>query len=134
MLSLESPAEPVLQPDPENIAHIAEVAPRQVQPAVAIVAPADRQLLDPIAQPPRDGQNLHVEHVAVDLLPAEQFLGHRVLEKLEPALRVLDPTEADHRLHKPAEAHTPDAPVQWLRPFNDGSAAPRPDRHIHTRG
>src|SRR5450759_2827411 len=134
MLSLQSPAEPVLQPDPENVAHVAQVAAHQIQPAVGVVAPTDRQLLDPVAQPPRNRQNLHVEHVAVDLLAAEQLLGHRVLEELEPALRVLYAREADHRLHEPVESHRPDAPVERLRPFNDGSALPRPDRHIHARG
>src|ERR1017187_76344 len=134
MPSLESPAEPVFQPDPENVAHVAQVATHQIEPAVGVVAPADGQLLDAVPQPPRDGQNLHVEHVAVDLLPPEQLLGHRVLEELEPALRVLDAREADYRMHKPAESHAPDAAVKRLRPFDDGAAAPRPDRHIDTRG
>src|ERR1035438_2420582 len=89
MLSLESPAEPVFQPDPENVAHVAQVAAHQIEPAVGVVAPADGQLLDAVPQPLRDGQNLHVEHVAIDLLPPEQLLGHRVLEELEPALCVL---------------------------------------------
>src|ERR1019366_9446547 len=134
MLSLQSPAEPVLQPDPENVAHVMQVAAHQVEPAVGIVAPADGQLLNPVAEAPRNRQNLHVEHVAVDLLPPEQLLGHRVLEELEPALRVLDAREADYRMHKPAESHAPDAAVKRLRPFDEGAAAPRPDRHIDTRG
>src|ERR1035437_4583005 len=133
MLSPKSSAEPALQPDPEYFVHIAQRA-YQAEPAVGVVAPVDRQLLDAIPQPPRDGQNLYVEHVAVDLLPPEQLLGHRALKELEPALRVLYPRKADHRLHKPVESHRSDAPVERLRAFNSGSALPRPHRHIHARG
>src|ERR1035441_5580657 len=132
MRSLESPAEPVLAPDPENLVPVAQRA-YHVEPAVGVVAPTDGQLLDPVPQAPRDGQNFHVEHVAVDLLPAEQLLGHGVLEELEAALRVLDARESDHRVHEPAESHRPDAPVERLRAFDDGGAAPRPDRHIGAR-
>src|ERR1017187_5915108 len=130
MLLLQSPPEPVLPPNPENVAHVAQVAAYQIEPAIGVVTPADRQLLDPVSQPSRDGQNLHVEHVAVDLLPAKQLLGDGTLEKLEPALGVLDPRQADHRPHKPAESHRSNAPVERLRPLDDGGAAPRPDRHI----
>src|ERR1039457_4507591 len=105
MLSLQSPAEPVLQPDPENVAHVMQVTAHQVAPAVGIVGPAARQLLNPVADAPRNRHNLHVEHVAVDLLPPEQLPGYRVLEELEPALCVLDAREADHRVHKPAKSH-----------------------------
>src|ERR1019366_5538508 len=132
MPSLKSPTEPVLPPDPENLDHVAQRA-YQVEPAVGVVAPADGQLLDPVPQAPRNGQDLHVEHVAVDFLPAEQLLGHRVLEELEAALRVLNPRETNHRVHEPAESHRPDAPVERLRAFDDGGAAPRPDRHVGAR-
>src|ERR1017187_640698 len=101
MSSLQSPAEPVLQPDPENIAHVAQVAAHQIEPAVGVVAPTDGQLLDPVPQPLRNGQNLHVEHVAIDLLPAEQLLGDRVLEELEPALRVDRSEEHTSELQSP---------------------------------
>src|SRR6185295_15214484 len=112
MLSLQAPAEPVLQPDPENVAHVAQVAAHQIEPAVGVIAPADRQLLDPVAEAPRDRQNLHVEHVAVNLLAAEQLFRHRVLEKLEAALRVLYAAQSDYGLHKEMESDGTHAPVE----------------------
>jgi hypothetical protein len=47
-VSLGSPAEPVLQPDLENVADVPQVATYQVEPAVGVVAPVDRQLLDAV--------------------------------------------------------------------------------------
>src|ERR1043166_1577220 len=96
MPSLESPAEPVLEPDPENIAHVAQVARDQLQAAVRIVAPRNRHLLDAVSEAPRDRQNLHVEHVAIDLLAPEELLRGVAREKFEPALRVLNSPHPHH--------------------------------------
>src|SRR6185369_12102597 len=109
MLSLQAPAEPVLQPDPENVAHVAQVAAHQIEAAVGVIAPADGQLLDAVAEAPRDRENFHVEHVAVDLLAAEQLFRHRVLEELEAALRVLYAAQPDYGLHEEMESDGPDA-------------------------
>src|SRR5689334_16755482 len=125
MLSLKTPAEPVFHADPENVAHIAQIAGDQIETAIGIVAPTHGHLLDPVAQAARNRQDLDVEHVRVDLLPAEEFLGHVVPEKLESALRVVDARQSDDGLHEPEEPARSHAPVERLRAL-DGDAFPAP--------
>src|SRR5215471_10920620 len=134
MPSLQSPAEPVLHPDPENVAHVAQVARYQVQAAIGVIAPANRQLLDPVSQAARDGQDLDVEHIAVDLLPPEQLLGHGVLKELETALRVLDAGKSHHGLHEPMEPFRAHAAVERLLLFDDRTPAACPDGEVGAGG
>src|SRR6266536_528610 len=108
MLSLQSPAEPVLEPDPENVAYIAQVAAHQVEAAIGVVAPADRHLLNAIAEAARDRQNLDVEHVGVDLLTPENFLRRIALKELKSTLRVVDAGQADEGLHEPEKTERAD--------------------------
>src|SRR5262249_54015241 len=67
--------------DAQPVDGVAHVAADQPQPAVAIVAPAHADLLHLVAQPVRQVQDLHVEHVAVDLLPREQVAGRVAVEE-----------------------------------------------------
>lgn len=86
----------MLQTDPENIADVPQIACYQIETAVGIVPPADRDLLDPAAHASRNRQNLDIEHIAVNLRSLENSLGYVVLEKLEAALRILDAAEPHH--------------------------------------
>src|ERR1039458_4647677 len=130
MPSPQSPAKPVFQADPENIAHIAQVAADQVEAAIGIVAPADGHLLDAVAEAARDGENFHVEHVAVDLLAAEQFLRNRVLKELEAALRIVDAGQADEGLHEIVESPGATTAVEGLGLFDGGAFVARADDGI----
>src|SRR5215470_8669703 len=131
MPSLQSPAEPVFQADPENVTYVPQIASHQVQTTIGVVAPANRYLLDAIAEPPRDRENLHIEHVCVDLLPAEQFLRHIVPEEFEAALGVVDAGESDYRLHEPEKTLRAKATVKWLGALDgDALASPGADGDI----
>src|ERR1043165_1208078 len=127
MPSLEPPAKPVLEPDPENIAHVAQVARDQLQAAVRIVAPRNRHLLDAVPEAPCDRQNLHIEHVAIDLLPPEELLRGLAREEFEPALRILNSRQPHHGVHENRKSLRSDLPVERLFLFDFGAAAPRPE-------
>src|SRR5260370_8556426 len=107
MPASQPPPKPVFQTDPENVAHVAQVAAHQVEAAVGVVTPADGHLPNAIAQTARDRQNFHVEHISVDLLPAKQLLGRGALEKLKPALRVVYSTKSAHGLREPNKPAPP---------------------------
>src|ERR1039458_338003 len=92
------------RPDAENVDRIPQIPAHQRQAAVAIVAPADGHLLNAIAQPASQHQDLHIKHISVDLLPAENLPRRRAREKLEAALRVGNSLEAHHRMHEQPEA------------------------------
>src|ERR1700722_4279674 len=129
-LGLIAPAA-LRQPYAENIDHVTRVSAEQRQAAVAIVPPADRYLLDAITQAPRYRQNLHVEHLSVDTLPAENLAGRLAREKLEAALRVGDALQAHHGVHEHPETLAPDLPEERL-PLLDLRLphGPRPDHHV----
>ena len=57
-----------------------------------------------------------------------------MLEELEAALRVLYAGQPDYGLHEEVEADGADAPVERLRAFDRGSAAPRADDHFDAVG
>src|ERR1017187_7747574 len=102
----------------ENVDRIPQIPAHQRQAAVAIVAPADGHLLNAIAQPASQHQDLHIEHISVDLLPAENLPRRRAREKLEAALRVGYSFEAHHRMHEQPEALAAQLPVKRLPPLD----------------
>src|SRR5262249_1130495 len=84
------------EPNGKHVEQVPPVPGDEPEPAVAVVAPAHADLLDPVAAAPRQVQDLDVEHVAVDALAAEQIAGEVALEALEPALgggNVVEPEE-----------------------------------------
>ena len=80
--------------------------------------PADRNLLDPVAEPLRQGEYLDVVHVSVDLLPPEQVVSNIAPKKLEPALGIHDIRQANYGMHENAESHRPEAAMKRLSPLD----------------
>src|SRR5580658_3364137 len=100
--------------DAENVDRVPQIPTHQRQAAVAIVAPADGHLLNAIAQPAGQHQDFNIEHIPVDLLPAENLPGRRAREKFEAALRVGNAFQAHHRMHEQPEALAAQLPVERL--------------------
>src|SRR5580693_5135602 len=60
---------PILQcsrADAENVNYVPQVSADQRQTAIAIVAPADRHLLNRVAQAAGQHQDLDIEHISID--------------------------------------------------------------------
>src|SRR5206468_8902253 len=97
--------------DAQEIDRVPPVAGHQAQPAIAVVPPADADLLDAVPAALGEGQHLDVEHVAVDALAGEEILRHRRAEELEAALRVADVPQPDHQMRGEAEQPGPPPPI-----------------------
>src|SRR5438128_2353525 len=89
----------------EQVNHVVPVSAQQLQAAVAVVAPANTHLLDPITAQLSEIKDLDIEHVAVNPLAAEQVAGHCRAEELEAALRVANIAQA----HQPVHGQTEEA-------------------------
>src|SRR4051812_5276766 len=105
-------------PDRQQVPDIPDVPGYELEPAVAVISPAHRDLRDRISALPRNIKDLDVEHVAVNLLSREQLACHVAAKELEAALRVDDVVEADTRMHEDAESPRSDAPVKRLCPID----------------
>jgi hypothetical protein len=111
-------------PDFENICDIAEIPAKQLQAAVRIVMPADRNLFNAIAPPLSQSENFDVVHVSVNALTAEQLTCNLAPEELEATLCVANIPQSYHRMHEHGEAFGADSPVKRLGPFYDRTLQP----------
>src|ERR1051326_5909937 len=121
--------------DGENIAHVANVSVQQFEAAVSIVVPADGHFLDAEPEAMGQRQDLHVEHVAIDLLQLEELEGDLPLEEFETALAVVHAGKADHQLHEIMKALGADLAVPRLAPldFGPGQGAGAGDHFVTFR-
>ena len=104
--------------DAENILHVAEVAANQVEAAVAVIAPADGNLVNFESEALCQEQDFDIVHVAVDPLHGEDLFGHVMLEKLEAALGVGYGAQASDIPHEDAKAASAQPAEPGLGPFD----------------
>src|SRR5262249_54148203 len=69
----------------------------------------------PVAAARCQVQNLDVEHVAVDALPAEQVPRHRTAEEFETTLRVVNIPQAEQQVHYEGERLRAETTMPRLR-------------------
>src|ERR1700733_8269733 len=98
-------------PDPEDIGDIAKITSNQLQTAIGVIVPTDRDLLDPITEPLGNREYLNVEHVPIYTLTPEQIASHVALKKLESALCVRYARQSHYQVHEDAESPGSDTPI-----------------------
>jgi hypothetical protein len=90
-------------PDSQKVQAITDVSGDEIEPAIAVVAPRNRDLRDSKAPLSSEVEHFNVEHVPIDSLSSEEIEGDCALEELEAALRVVDVVEAHQRMHDDCE-------------------------------
>src|SRR5687768_5823872 len=122
------------QADAKQVPQVSQVPPHELEPAVPVVPPADRDLRDAIPGADREIEDLDVEHVSVDTLPREDVVGSGAPEELETALGVGDPVQADDCVHARREDLRSGAAIPLLRTFHARLAeTARPDDDVRPR-
>src|SRR6185437_7502145 len=104
--------------NPKDVLYVLKVSADQLQPAISVVVPPDRNFLHRVAELQSHRQDLHVEHIAVYLLTAKDLNGRILLEELKAALRIANSRQSDDGVHKHREAFGPETAMPRLAAFD----------------
>src|SRR5262249_35194816 len=110
----------VQKADPDHIKDVPEIAAQQLEAAVMIVVPTNRDLANRIIKQLRQVQKLDVEHVAVNFLALEKHARSILGKEFEPALSVRDTGQTQDALAEDGEAPAAYLAVPGLSLFNYG--------------